>query len=88
VGLRRRNSKWNCSTKNITICSTVLLNKYHWGDHTKEDEWVALVARMGDMRNTCMVLGGKICRKQTLGRSKLRWDDITKMDEINMRLVG
>jgi hypothetical protein len=47
--------------------------------------WAALVARMGDMRNACRVLGGKPVGNKTLGRSKLRWDGITKMDLSEIR---
>jgi len=35
---------------------------------------------MRDMRKAYKVLGGKHVGKKTLGRSKLRWDGITKMD--------
>jgi hypothetical protein len=42
--------------------------------------WAALVARMGYMRNACSVLGGKHVGNKTLGRSKHKWDGITKMD--------
>jgi hypothetical protein len=45
-----------------------------------EDEVECAVARMGDMRNACRVLEGKHIGNIPLGRSKRRWDGITKMD--------
>jgi hypothetical protein len=47
--------------------------------------WGAFVARMGDMRNACRVLEGKHIGNIALGRSKRRWDGITKMDVREIR---
>ena len=41
--------------------------------------WAAFVARMGDVRKACKVLGGKHVGNETLGRSKLKCDGTTKL---------
>jgi hypothetical protein len=35
---------------------------------------------MGEKKNACMVLVGKLEGRRPLGRSKLKWEDNIKMD--------
>jgi hypothetical protein len=37
--------------------------------------WVEHVARMGEMRNVCNILVGKLEGKRPLGRPRRRWED-------------
>ena len=42
--------------------------------------WAGHVARMGERRDLCRVLVGKLEGKRPLGRPRLRWEDNIKMD--------
>jgi hypothetical protein len=42
--------------------------------------WAGHVARMGEGRGVCRVLGGKPEGKRPLGRSRRRWEDNIKLD--------
>ena len=46
----------------------------------KSRKWAEYVARMGERRGVCRVLMWNPEGKRSLGRSRLRWEDIIKMD--------
>jgi hypothetical protein len=47
--------------------------------------WARHLARMGEMRNACNILGGKSERKRSLGRPRRGWEDNIRMD---LREIG
>jgi hypothetical protein len=58
----------------------VIFTKFDLDDHTKEDEMVGHVARMGEKRNEYKMLVGKLKGKRPLGRPRHRWEDNIRMD--------
>jgi hypothetical protein len=48
--------------------------------------WVGHVAGMGEKRNVCRILVGKLEGKRPLGRQRHRWTDNIKMDLFGIRL--
>jgi hypothetical protein len=43
-------------------------------------KWEGHVAQMGEKRNACRILVGKLEGKRPLGRSRCRWVDNIKLD--------
>jgi hypothetical protein len=50
--------------------------------------WMAHVARMEAMRNTCEMLVGKLGGKRSLGRHRVWWEDDIKMYLMEIDLEG
>jgi hypothetical protein len=50
--------------------------------------WAGHVARMGEKRNACRILVGKLEGKRPLGRQRRRWVDYIKMDLREIRWDG
>jgi hypothetical protein len=42
--------------------------------------WVEYVARMGEMKNAYKILIGKPDGKKSLGRTRRRWEDNSRLD--------
>jgi len=57
----------------------VLFSKLYKGDQLREDEMGGHVARMGQVRNSYILIE-KPERKRILGRPKHRWEDNIRMD--------
>jgi hypothetical protein len=51
---------------------------------SRKMRWAWYVACMGEKRNACRMLLGKLEGKRPLGRHKCRWEDI----EINLGEIG
>jgi hypothetical protein len=57
----------------------ILLAKFNFNDQAK-NIWACHIARLGNKRNTCMILIGKPEGKKPLQRPTHRWVDNIKMD--------
>jgi hypothetical protein len=50
--------------------------------------WAGHVARMGEMRNACIILVAKPERNRPLGNPRCRWEDNIRMDLMEMGWEG
>jgi hypothetical protein len=62
----------------------VLFSKLYKGDQLREDEMGGHVARMGQVRNSYILIE-KPERKRILGRPKCKWEDDIRMEKVNVK---